>query len=165
MAIKQCSWGLNSVKLCFNNQFLWFGIVKSYIFPKFPFFLLFRQQPVGADDQCFHIRGNFSFFIFFSVSPPSLKSWSQIPALRLKSQSRGSNPSLTAQIPGWRLKSQFWGSNPSLEAQIQVPRLKYQSRGSNPGLAAQILAFKPKFQPWGSHPSLEAHILAATKTA
>ena len=27
--------------MCFTNQFLWFGTVKSYIFPKFSFFLFF----------------------------------------------------------------------------------------------------------------------------
>ena len=33
--------GLNSVKLCFANHVLWFGTAKSYIFPKFSFFLFF----------------------------------------------------------------------------------------------------------------------------
>ena len=32
---------MNSVKLCFTNQVLWFGTAKSYIFPKFSFFLFF----------------------------------------------------------------------------------------------------------------------------
>ena len=41
IAIKQCFYGLNSVKLCFTNHFLWFGTVKSFIFPKFSFFLFF----------------------------------------------------------------------------------------------------------------------------
>ena len=40
-AIKQCIWGLNSVKLCLFNQSWWFGTAKSYIFPKFSFFLCF----------------------------------------------------------------------------------------------------------------------------
>ena len=31
----------SSVKLSFTNCVLWFGTVKSYIFPKFPFFFLF----------------------------------------------------------------------------------------------------------------------------
>ena len=59
IAIKLCIKGLNSVKLCFTNWVLWFGTVKSYIFPKFPFFLFFL--PVIS----FPISRPFDFF-----SPP-----------------------------------------------------------------------------------------------
>ena len=51
----------------------------------------------------------------------------------LKSQPRGSNPSLGAQIPAL-------GSNPSLKAQISTPRLKFQPQGQIPASELKIPA-------------------------
>ena len=100
-------------------------------------------------------------FVRLSVCPfvpPHPKA--QILASRLKSQPRGSNPSLEAQIPALRLKSQPQGSNPSLKAQIPASRLKSQPFGSNPSHGAQIPASRLKSQPRGSNPSFESQIPA-----
>ena len=66
----------------------------------------------------------YSYFVEISLLltliSPQLQLKALIPALRLQSQLRGSNPSLEAPIPASRLKSQLQGSNPSLKAQIQA---------------------------------------------
>ena len=58
---------------------------------------------------------------------------------------------IRAPPPALRIKSQPWGSNPSLEAQISASRLKSQPQGPNLSLKAHIPASKLKSQPWGSN--------------
>ena len=65
--------------------------------------------PEGDDDLCFH-TGEIS-----SPPPPSSPSSPPLKAQNQASRPGGSNPSLKAQIPALRLKSQYQGSNPSLE--------------------------------------------------
>ena len=78
-------------------------------------------------------------------------------ALRLKSQSQGSNPSLEARIPAAR-------PNLSLKAQISSLRLKSQPGGSCPSIEAQIPAWRLKSQvqipALRPNPSLRAEISA-----
>ena len=71
---------------------------------------------------------------FVRAPPPSFED--QIPALRLKSQPRGSNLSLKAQISASRLKSQPQG-------QIPATRLKSQPQGTNPSLTNSIWQKSP----------------------
>ena len=68
-------------------------------------FYFLGSGPKGADDLCFHIYGNFSFFSFFSYvrTPPQLQSpnsspEAQILAVRPIFHPRDPNSNLEAQI-------------------------------------------------------------------
>ena len=129
----------------------------SYIRGIFSSFL--GSSPEGANVLCFHTGDISPPTPPSPYPPPGPNTQNQplgpkpSPEAQNLAQIRRLQPnlSLKAQIPAWRLKSQPRGSNPSLEAQIPASRPKSQPQSLHPSILAYYPVYRLRSQPWGSN--------------